>query len=655
VTPGAIGGTLLAVAVLVLTLAPPGYWLLLRLSGTPPRARDLALALALGFSTLLPLLWVERIAGAPVLVLPAVGLSVLALRREWRHWLRVPVGRLFVAMPLALALLAAWVDGGDVRWAAGGASIRMGFEVSDRAFYALVAQEVLRDPTPPLQNPVFAGASFAYSYFPALLGVLLHLYGGLDLLSVFQLHLPVVSFAFIALAVDRLLLEWGIVSRLARALTPLLCVLGGDLSFLFPPQGVTGGERSAHFIAFSSFSAESLYYNPWMIALPVVLATLVLAARFLREGGRGALALAAVCLAGLWQTKVFACLPLLLAGLAAGVFLRNRRLAALAGMACVLALPWAAMSLLGGDRTQPAPLRLEPLYPVGVSLSVHPSWAGLAALCGPGRSPLVRAPAAVFATLLVLCCGLGVRLLGGAVLARRARADATGFFAWYALTVVTALALGFLTVGNPVPLDGAQFLILPQLLLWPLTGPWLARALRAGPARGAAAIALLAASCASPLLYVARKAWPEQLTRPGAIDRLRVALSPDAVAAAGWLARQRDPARANLVADWRGRPGDPGGRAPLYLAAIAGKRLTAYAETFAVSEQAAAARRRHLAEVYATTDGARGEALLDALDADWVWADAVRPLRFSSPRLVLRAQSGDVRVLEFRGAPAARP
>lgn len=652
-TSAQAGGGLVALTVFLLMLAPPGYWLLLRCVGTPPCARDLSLALALGFTALLPLFWVESTLGAPVLVLPAVALSIIALRREWRHWLEVPLGALFVAMPLALGLLAAWVDGGDVRWTAGGASVRMGFEVTDRAFYSLVAQEVQRDPLPPLQNPVFANASFAYSYFPALLGLLLHVYGGLDLLSVFQVHLPVVSFVFIGLAVDRLLLEWGIRSRLARVLTPLLCVLGGDLSFLFPAVGVTGGERSEHFIAFCSFASESLYYNPWMLTLPVVLATLVLAARWLREGGRGTLVVAALSLAALWQTKVFACLPLLLSALAAAALLRNRRLGALAVLACALVVPWAAASTIGVDREQPMPLRFEPLYPVGLSLSVHPSWAGLTALCATGRSPLVRVPAALLATVLVLVGGLGVRVVGGVLLARRARGDATGLFAWMGLTVVTGLCLGLLVVGNPVPIDGVQFFILPQLLLWTLTGPWLAGWLCAGGARLAAAVVLLAASFASPLGYVAKKAWPERFTSPGSIDRLRFALSPEAVTAARWLAGQR--AGPNLVADWRGRPADPGGRAPLYLAAVAGKRLAAYAETFAVSEQTAGLRRRQVAELYTTADAARGEALLEELEADWVWDDAARPLRFASPRLVLRVRSGDVRIHEFIGPAAAAP
>ena len=639
-------GPLVALAVFVVVLAPPGYWVIQRLDGTAPHARDLALALGVGLATMLPLLWLERIAGAPVLVLPATALAVVALRKHWRHWLSPGVGPFFVVLPALLGGLAAWVDAGDVRWVADAASVRMGFEVTDRAFYSLVAQEILRDPIPPLQNPVFSGVTFAYSYFPALAGLLLHLYGGLDLLSVFQVHLPVVCFVFIGLAVDRLLLDWGVTSLLARALTPALCVLGGDLSFLFPARGVMGAERSAHFLAFCSFSAESLYYNPWMLALPLALVTLVLGARWLREGGRGRLLLAAWSLAALWQTKFFACVPLLLGVLAAAALLRRRRLLELGLLSAALVVPWAALSVIGGDPAAARPLLIDPLLPVAQSLAVHPSWARLAAWCGPDRAPLVRWPAVAVATLLVTLGGLGVRVMGAAVLARRARSDPSGFWSWLGLTVVAALALGMLVVGDPLPLNGAQFLILPQLLLWTLTGPWLAGWLHAGGARRIVATVLVVASCLSPMGYVLRKTWPERFTSPATVDRYRFALPPESVAAAGWLARQ-PASRANLVADWRGGAGDPGGRAPLYLAALANKRLAAYEETFAIAMGAAAERRRQVVEVYETADASRAEALLDSMRADWVWVDTRRPLRFASPRLPLRVRSGAVELHEF--------
>jgi hypothetical protein len=113
----------------------------------------------------------------------------------------------------------------------------------------------------------------------------------------------------------------------------------------------------------------------------------------------------------------------------------------------------------------------------------------------------------------VVAGGLGVRVAGALVLGRRARVDRSGLAGWLALSVLGALVLGFLVVGDPLALNGAQFLILPQLLLWTTTGPWLAGWLEVGGARRWAGLALVAASCASPLLYVARKAWPESLTR----------------------------------------------------------------------------------------------------------------------------------------------
>lgn len=646
-------GALIALAVFGLLLAPTGYWLIHRLDGTPPRARDLGLALGVGFAAVIPLLWLERVAGLPVLVLPATVASVVALRRQWRGFLAEPVGLPFLLLPLALAALAFWADAGDVRWSGGAASVRLGFEMADRAFYALVSQEVLRDPTPAMQNPLFAGVTFAYTYFPALAGLLLHLYGGLDLLSVFQVHLPVVSFAFIALAVDRALLEWGVTSIAARIVTPLLCVLGGDLSFLFPAEGVMGARRSAQFLAFCSYSAESLTYNPWMIAFPLVLVGLVLASRYLREGGRGRLLLAAWSVAALWQTKVFACVPLVLGLLAAAALLRRRRLVELAVATSVLALPWMVLSTIGGDGTGPRPLGLDLLYPVALSLSVHPKWRALSDLCASATNGFVRWPAIAVATAIFFACGLGVRLLGAGLLVRRVRRDETGLWTALALALAAALVLGVFVVGHPLALNGAQFLILPQLLLWMLVGPWLADALAAGTARRLLALVLLLVACVSPVRYLAFKAWPGRFA-PRQVDGLRSELPAGTVAAATWLAGQ--PASgANLLVDWRARAKDPGGRTALYVAVLSGRRLLAYDETHSVAETFADERRRQVAEIYDTADAARAEALLDALGVRWVWVDASHPLRFSSARLGLRLQGDGVAIHEYLGRAATPP
>ena len=638
-------GSLVALAVFVLLLAPPGYWLLLRLEGAPPRARDLGLALGVGFAAMVPLFWLERLLGAPVLLLPAAVIAVLALRAEWRRWADVPLRSLLV-MPAILGLLAAWVNAADVRWDAGGATVRLGFEMADRAFYALVAQELGRDPSPPLQNPFYSGVTFAYSVFPPLAGLLLRVYGGLDMLSVFQVHLPVVSFVFLGLALDRLLLDWGVTSLPARVLTPLLCVLGGDLSFLFPARGVMGAERAAPFLAFVSFSAESLYYNPWMLALPLVAVALVLGSRWVRDGGRGRLLLAAWTLSALWQTKVFACVPLLLGAFAAGALLRNRRLLMLGAASAALAVPWAVLSTSGGDPLSPQPLRFGLLYPVAQSLAVHPSWEALRAWTAPERGPLARWAAIAAATFFVVAGGLGVRIVGAAALARRWRADTSGTWTWLGASLLAALVLGLLLVGDPLPLNGAQFLILPQLLLWTLTGPWLAASLAGAPLRRLAAAALLAASFASPAIYMARKQWPERFTRAGSVDRARFVIPAESIAAARWLAAQPGH-RAELVADWRGRAADAGGQPAPFLAVLSGRRLLAHGEDFAVSRGLGTERRRMLSEVFDTKDASRAESLLDALGADWLWVDAARPLRYESARLPVRLRVGRVEVREL--------
>jgi hypothetical protein len=635
-----LGGVLAGTLAFVLLLAPPGYWLLRRAGGGAPRALDLGLALGVGWSAVLPLLWLERLLGAPVLVLPAVALSVIALRREWAGWPTPRPDRLFWLLPVLAGALVFWVDGADARWDAAGASFRAGFDVTDRAFYGLVSQEIARSPPPSMQNPLFAGAPLSYSFFPALAGLLLHLYGGQAVLTASLLVLPVAGFAFLALALDALLREWGHVSTAARALTLLLCVLGGDLSFAFPARGVAGGERTAHFLAFCSFSSESLYYNPWVFGLPLLLVVLVLAGRWLEGRGSGWLWLAAWCLAALWQTKVFACVPLLLGAGLAALLLRQRRLALLAAASALLTVPWAATSLAArasGFR----PFVPAPFCPVMLSLSVHPQWRALADLCASADA-WVRWPAALGATAIVLAGGMGVRLVGLPGLLRRARQDALG--AWLGLAMACAVVLSLTIGGQPTLLDCVQFLMLPQLLLWIFAGPRLGEWVAAGGARRAVALLLAALACVGPLGYVLRKARPEWFPAAPSVDRLRVRLSSDALAAADWLARSPR-GRANLVADWRAGFGDPG-RRPVYVALIAGKRLAANAENAHVAPALADERRRMVAEVYDTADAARAEALLDALRADWVWVDTARPLRFQSERLPLRARFPGVEIHE---------
>jgi hypothetical protein len=642
VTPRLLVGGIAAVVVFVLVLAPPGYWLLRRCGGVPARAQDLALALGLGYASVLPLVWLESALGAPVLVLPAVALAVIALRADWRHWLEGRSSLALFLLPVLLGVLAFAVNVGDARWDEAGASFASGFEVTDRAFYALVSQEVRRAPPPAMQNPLFAGIPFAYSFLPALASLLVQTLAGEGALVTNLLHLPVLAFVFIGLAADALLREWGVTSLLARALGPFLLVLGGDLSFLFPASGVRGPERTAHFLAFSSFSAESLYYNPWRLALPVILVALVAAARWLRGGGRGWLWIAAWMLASLWQTKVFACVALLAGAGLAAVLRRDRRLGALAIVSGALVAPWVAVTLatgVGGARLVPALLP-----PVRTALEVHPAWHPLGAVAFEGSGPS-RGVALAAACGLVLVGGLGVRLLGVALLPRRVRQDPSGVWAWLTASCLLSLALGLSLVGDPVPLDGVQFLILPQLLLWLPTGPLLAGWIASGGGKRWLAALLIPVACASPAGYVLRKAMPGRFTGPRSVDRLRVALSADHVAAASWLARQ-PLERANLAIDIRPVAGDPAARRPFYLASLSSRRLCAFADTLSVPAAVADERRRLLVEVFETADPERALAILDGLGADWIWVEDARPLRYDTPRLRLRARAGAVSVYE---------
>ena len=419
----------------------------------------------------------------------------------------------------------------------------------------------------------------------------------------FALHLPVVSFVFIGLAADALLRDWGIASRTARALTPLLCVLGGDLSALFPARGIPGAERTAHFLAFSSFSAESLYYNPWMLGLPLVLATLVLAGRWLRGEGRGWLWLAAWVLATLWQSKLFARAPLVAAAAVAAIVRRDRRLASLALLAGAMALPWIGLTLAssgGGLR----PLVFAPLQPVRLALAVHPSWHALRSVVDGGRAWPVQALGLAVSTILVVCGGFAVRLLGGAGLARRMRQDAERARDVDRARLRDRHPAGLHARGRP--------------------GAARRRAVPDPPAAAAmdddrpAARALAGGSRAPQVGRAASR--PPRLRQPGGVRAaeggaraVHVApldgpLSPRAGrrgSGRGRLARPaataaREPGR-RLASDHQ----RPRGARPFYAAALSSRRLCAFVETFSVPARVADERRRLVAELYDTTDAAR--------------------------------------------------
>ena len=354
-SPAALLALLGSTGVFALLVVPVGYALLRAASGEAPRQTDLGIAAGVGFAVVMPLALAEGWLRAPVL-LPAAVVSVLSLRKE--------LGRLFeprglaamLALPFLLGLLAALVDCGDMRADSGGLSFRIGFDVSDRAFYAMVAEEMRRAPPPLTENPVFAGVPFPYSFFPGLAGLVVHHYAGASLLEVFFCHLPVAAFMFIGLAVDSFLRETGIASRAARVLTALLVVLGGGLSFLVPALNLTAMERTSGFLVFHSFSAECLYYNPWMFGLPLLLVGLTLARRWLRGSGAGSLVLAALVLGALWETKLFAFLPIVLGALIGGVLLRRARLLLLTAALVAGGLPWILLTSLSGSSREGPPL-----------------------------------------------------------------------------------------------------------------------------------------------------------------------------------------------------------------------------------------------------------------------------------------------------------
>jgi len=641
----ALPEALAPVGIFVLLVAPVGYALLRRVTRAPQQQSDLALALGVGFAALMPLVLAEAWLRAPVLVLPAAILSVFALRNEWRRLLEPRGLMALLALPVLLGSLAALVDCGDMRTDPAGLSFRVGFDVSDRAFYAMVAEEMRRAPPPSAENPLFAGVPFPYSFFPAMAGLLLHRYGGASLLGTFLCHLPVAAFLFIGLAIECFLRETGVVSRPARILTTLLVVLGGDLAFLVPARNLTALDRTRDFLIFHSFSAECLYYNPWMFGLPLVLVWLTLARRRLRGGGTEWLLLTALVAGALWETKLFALVPLCLGAVIGGLLLRCSRLLGLALAAVAGALPWVLLTSVSGSSREGPPLVLLPFYPVRVALG---------SIFGPhlpislARDGVSGAVLLGLATVPFLVGGLGVRLLGVPRLVERCRSEDRDLHVLIAVSLGLAACLGLLLVGNPVPTDGVQFLILLQLLAWLYAGPALAAQLaRASLVGRSTGCVLLAVALAGPGRYVALKLFAESFTAEGAMDRRFQLLSRDARDACAWLA---DPKRAEgrVIVPLAGDPEDVGGLKPFYIGAVSGSRLVAVPGDFNLSSRLAEERRQSVLVFYETQSADEAERILETWGARWVWEQRGSPLRFRSTRLSRAFGSGEVTLYEFR-------
>ncbi len=635
----AAAGTAVSLAVFALMLLPPGYAALRLARSRADGPEGLAVAMGLGWSVVLPVLLLEIRLGGRYLLVPLV-VACLAwlrpgresVRRAWALWPDL-------ALPLALGALFHLANASDFRPGPGGASLRLGFDVGDRVSYSLVADELLRAAPDRLENPLFAPLPMQYSLFPALAGLLLRAYAGASGLAAFVWQLHAIGAVFVGLAVAGLLAGWG-ASRTTRVVTTLLVALGGDLSFLTATANRTGLERSAHFFAFHSFSAESLLYNPWVWGLPLALAALVLAGRWLQAGRRADLALLGLVLGALWQTKVFAFLALLAAALVATVVLRRARLLAVALAGLVGGAPWLLLTALSPGGRGGWPLLPDPLRPVRLSLEVNATLRWAASVLGDAGPAVL-----LLATVLFLAGGLGVRLVGLPRLLRLARSDASGLHALVAVAMAISIAASLALRGHPMGVDGIQFLTFAQYVSWlyagPTLGEWLAR--RAWIAAPLVALALVA-----PVTSLARKVAPARFATAGSLDLVRVTLRPATLAAAERLRVASDP-RDRVLVPLDGDPENVGGVKPLLVAALARRRVVAYGVPLGIPMERVAERREWSRRVYESADPTVVQDAIDRLGAQWVWEDAARPLRVVLPGWTAQQAAPGIRLLSRGG------
>ena len=226
-------------------------------------------------------------------------------------------------------------------------------------------------------------------------------------------------------------------------------------------------------------------------------------------------------------------------------------------------------------------------------------------------------------TLLFLAGGFGVRLFGLPQLLRQARSDGSGLHAFVGLTMATAVCASLALRGHPMAVDGIQFLMLTQYLSWLYAGP----ALVAWLGQGVWLVApLIAVALVAPVTSLARKIAPARFTAAGSLDRVRMTLRPDTLAACEWL-RARSDARDRLVLPLAGDPEDVGGMKPLLVAALARRRVVACGAPLGIPVERVAERREWTRLVYEETDAAVVQDALDRLGAQWIWDDAARPLR----------------------------
>lgn len=619
----------------VLAVLPPGYAALRAAGVKAGGMAGLGLALGLGYTLVPPLARLEALLGGPYLVAPVLLLSCLWLRPGADVLRGVRGLGLELVPPLAFAALAFAVNRPDFAADAAGLRLRPGFDVGDRVFYATVTQELGRAPFLGVENPVFAGLPLQYAFLPCMLGLLLASYAGAPALLVSLISVPVAGLFCVGVAALGLMEELG-AARRARWLTACLIVLGGDLSFLLPasPHPL---ERFGRMFAFFSFSAQSLFYNPWMFGVPLAFAVLLAGRRFLRQGGRGEAVVAALLLAGLWQTKVFAALALAAAALLAGLLLRRPRLLLLASLAVAAGLPQALAAGATGAGRDGAALLFSPFLLVRAAAANNPSLAALSDSLGlAGLVPVF------------LIGALGVRVVGVPRLLAEARADRTGFHGWVGMLVALLVGLALAVRGNPTAVEGVQFLLLALTLLWLYAAPVLADL---GTRRRAAAALLVVGALLGPLHYFSRKALPALVPSLGPLDISWIEVSPGALSACRYL-QAHAPPRARVLAPVTGAGAADSARGLVY-AALASRRVVAVAGSFHVGPRLYESRLDAVGRFYGASSTEEAEALLDDLGVSWVWEDAERPLRFRSPRLVVAFDALGVRL--YRVGPGSTP
>jgi hypothetical protein len=251
----------------------------------------------------------------------------------------------------------------------------------------------------------------------------------------------------------------------------------------------------------------------------------------------------------------------------------------------------------------------------------------------------------MIAILVVVLGGLGLRLLGFAYLAVRTRRGDRGPRLLLLVSCVS-LILGFAVVGRPVRLDGIQFAFVAHPILWIAAAVALAAASRETATTRAFAGVILLIAIQGPVRYLLKKAAPEVWTSSSGFDNLRLSLGPTTMAACRWL-RTNSTVTDRLALPLVGDPENRGGFKPLFVSLLAERRIVADSIPFSVSDEVARERQAAVNALFVTADRAEGERLLSVLQAQWIWEDAARPLKFESFRLVPRARFGSTRLVQI--------